>query len=275
MHGELGFSDKLRKSQIKPKFTYIRFMKVVALLPARLGSTRFPEKMLADLGGKPLIVRTWEAVQATHLFAEVLVVTDHERILQAVEAHGGSAVMSSPEHQSGSDRIAEIALRLDADVLVNVQGDEPFVQRESLAALLRCFEDARVRVASLMCRVGDYADFHNPNVVKVVCNQTGDALYFSRAAVPFPRDLALPAQGLLPEEAVPAGVFQHIGVYGYRKEALLAFTAMPPCALELTEKLEQLRLLYHGIPIRMAEVAEKSIGIDTLADLERARKLMV
>lgn len=270
-----GFSDKLRKSQIKPKFTYIRFMKVVALLPARLGSTRFPEKMLADLGGKPLIVRTWEAVQATQLFAEVLVVTDHVRILQAVEAHGGRAVMSSPAHQSGSDRIAEVARSLEADVLVNVQGDEPFVQRESLAALLRCFEDAEVQVASLMCRLRDWADFQDPNVVKVVCNLAGDALYFSRAVVPFPRDLALPTQGHLPEEAVPAGVYQHIGVYGYRKEALLAFTALSPCALELTEKLEQLRLLYHGTAIRMAEVAEKSIGIDTLADLERARNLMV
>jgi len=249
-------------------------MKVVALLPARLGSTRFPEKMLADLGGKPLIVRSWEAVQATNLFAEVLVVTDHERILQAVEAHGGRAVMSSPHHQSGSDRIAEIALSLDADLLVNVQGDEPFVQHESLVALLRCFQDASVQVASLMCRLNDWADFQNPNVVKVVCNQVGDALYFSRAVVPFPRDVNLPSSGLMAADALPANVFQHIGVYGYRREALLAFTALPPCALELTEKLEQLRLLYYGMPIRMAEVAEKSIGIDTQADLVRARRLL-
>jgi 3-deoxy-manno-octulosonate cytidylyltransferase (CMP-KDO synthetase) len=247
-------------------------MKVIALLPARLGSTRFREKMLADLGGKPLIVRSWEAVQATNLFAEVWVVTDHERIMEAVQAHGGRAMMSSPTHQSGSDRIAEAARQLEAEVVVNVQGDEPFVSAASLAALLDCFRDPAVQVASLMCPLADWADFRDPNVVKVVCNAAGDALYFSRAMVPFPRDLVVPAQGPLAATDLPAGVFQHIGVYAYRKEALLAFTALPPCALELTEKLEQLRLLHHGIPIRMAAVAEKSIGIDTPADLERAQQ---
>lgn len=237
-------------------------MKAVALLPARLGSTRFPEKMLALLGGKPLIVRSWEAVQQSQLFDEVWVVTDHHRILEAVEAAGGKCVMSSPKHESGSDRIAEIAARLDADLIVNVQGDEPFTSADSLRTLLEALQGDGVQVASLMCPITDRADFENPNVVKVVCNQAGDALYFSRAPIPFPRDAAQD----LPE----TGAFQHIGIYGYRREALLRFTALPTCALERTEKLEQLRLLHHGMPIRMALVHEKSLGIDTEADLAAA-----
>jgi 3-deoxy-manno-octulosonate cytidylyltransferase (CMP-KDO synthetase) len=238
-------------------------MKAVALLPARLGSTRFPEKMLALLGGKPLIVRSWEAVQQSGLFDEVWVVTDHHRILEAVEAHGGKALMSSPKHESGSDRIAEIASGLNTELVVNVQGDEPFTSAESLRALLEALKCDGVQVASLMCPIIDIADFVNPNVVKVVCNQFGNALYFSRAPIPFPRDAANTA---LPE----AGAFQHIGIYGYRRNALLQFTSLPPCALEKTEKLEQLRLLNHGIPIRMALVHEKSLGIDSPEDLKQA-----
>ena len=243
-------------------------MKTVALLPARMGSTRFPAKMLADLAGKPLIVRSWEAVQRTGLFEEVLVVTDDQRILEAVQQHGGHAVMSDPAHQSGSDRIAEVAARMEVDLVVNVQGDEPFTSKSALAALLRCFEDPTVEVASLMCPVEQAEDYHNPNVVKVVCDARGNALYFSRAPLPFLRDAQVPLTGPLP--AVLAGVVQqHIGIYAYRKASLLAFTSLPPAPLESIEKLEQLRLLHHGIPIWMAQVQEKSIGIDTPEDLAR------
>lgn len=243
-------------------------MKTIALLPARMGSTRFPAKMLADLAGKPLIVRSWEAVHRSGLFQEVLVVTDDRRILAAVEQHGGRAVMSDPAHQSGSDRIAEVAATTDAELIINVQGDEPLTSKAALEALLGCFADPKVQVASLMCPVEQAEDYYNPNIVKVVCDALGDALYFSRAAIPYLRDLQVPTSGPLP--AVLAGlVQQHIGIYAYRKASLLRFTALPSAPLEDVEKLEQLRLLHHGIPIRMAQVAEKSIGIDTPEDLAR------
>lgn len=242
-------------------------MKSIALLPARLASTRLPEKMLADLGGKPLIVRSWEAVAATGLFNEVWIVTDHERIFEAATKQGAQVCMSSADHPSGSDRLAEIAhQRPDVDLIVNVQGDEPFTQKSSLEALLACFNDPQVQVASLCCRIAHKAEFDNPNLVKVVTNQQGDALYFSRAPIPFPREGA-------PADALPFDAWQHIGIYAYKRDVLLQFTQWVPSPIEEIEKLEQLRLLHHGINIRMAAVAEKSIGIDTMEDLEHARRL--
>ena len=249
-------------------------MKTIALLPARLSSTRLPEKMLADLYGKPLIVRSWEAVMATGLFDEVWIVTDHERIYQAAETHGARVCMSRADHPSGSDRLAEvIADRMDVDVVVNVQGDEPFTSKESLRALLDCFKDPAVQVASACCALAQLSDYQNPNVVKVVKDAAGDALYFSRAPIPFARDQVWQTD----EEAIqlPVTVWQHLGLYAYRREALLHFTSLPPAPLELTEKLEQLRLLHHGIRIRMAEVAEKAIGVDTIEDLDKARALFI
>ncbi|MBA4304911.1 MAG: 3-deoxy-manno-octulosonate cytidylyltransferase [Sphingobacteriaceae bacterium] len=241
-------------------------MKCIALLPARLASTRLPEKMLADLAGKPLIVRSYEAVAATNLFDEVWIVTDHERIFTASEAHGAKVCMSSPSHSSGSDRLAEVARqRPDVALIVNVQGDEPFTQKNSLEALMQCFNDSAVQVASLCCPIASTADFNNPNLVKVVKDQKGDALYFSRAPIPYLRDGA-------PSHQLPFAAWQHIGIYGYKRDILLQFTQWAPSPLEEIEKLEQLRLLHHGINIRMAEVHEKSIGIDTAEDLENARR---
>jgi len=238
---------------------------IYALLPARLGSTRFPEKMLADLAGKPLIVRSCEAVKNTGLFDQVLVVTDHERILQAVQAHGCEAVMSRADHPSGSDRIAEIAQNLpEGAIIINVQGDEPFTQKAPLEALIHVFADPKVGVASLMTPLTHTEALHNPNVVKVAVNVKNDALYFSRAPIPYNRDDN--GQNLV------AGMhFQHIGIYAYRRETLLHFTSLPPCTLELTEKLEQLRLLFHGINIRMVTTDALFIGVDTEEDLARAR----
>ncbi len=249
-------------------------MKTIALLPARLASSRLPEKMLADLCGKPLIVRSWESVMASALFDEVWIVTDHERIYQAAEAHGAKACMTRVDHLSGSDRLAEVvATRPDVDVVVNVQGDEPFTSQESLSALLACFDDPAVQVASACCRLDRLEDYQNPNVVKVVKNAQGDALYFSRSPIPFSRDHASDVDEQ--QLRFPATVWQHLGLYAYRREALLRFTSLPPAPLELTEKLEQLRLLHHGIGIRMAEVTEKAIGVDTAEDLERARDLFI
>lgn len=249
-------------------------MKTIALLPARLASSRLPEKMLADLCGKPLIVRSWEAVMLSELFDEVWIVTDHQRIYNAAEAHGARVCMSRADHPSGSDRLAEVvSTRSDVDVVVNVQGDEPFTSKESLSALLACFNDPSVQVASACCRLDRLSDYHNPNVVKVVKDAVGDALYFSRSPIPFARDQVWQTD----EEAVqlPATVWQHLGLYAYRREALLQFTSLPTAPLELTEKLEQLRLLHHGIRIRMAEVAEKAIGVDTTEDLDKARELFI
>lgn len=248
------------------KSWYFSRMKSIALLPARLASTRLPEKMLADLAGKPLIVRSYEAVAATCLFDEVWIVTDHERIFTAVEAHGAKVCMSRADHPSGSDRLAEIARqRPDVDLIVNVQGDEPFTQKSSLEALMQCFNDSAVQVASLCCPIDNKSDLHNPNLVKVVKDHKGDALYFSRAPIPFPREGAS-------TDALPFDAWQHIGIYGYKRDVLLQFTQWAPSPLEEIEKLEQLRLLHHGIHIRMAEVHEKSIGIDTAEDLENARR---
>ncbi len=237
-----------------------------ALLPARLGSTRFPEKMLADLAGKPLIVRSCEAVVKTGLFHGVMVVTDHLRIRDAVKTHGYEAVMSREDHPSGSDRIAEIAKNLPAGaIIVNVQGDEPFTQKAPLEALIEAFTDPAVQVASLMTALTSAEALANPNVVKVALNAKNDALYFSRAPLPYDRD----SQG---EDLVNGQHFQHIGIYAYRREALLHFTGLPPCELELTEKLEQLRLLYNGIPVRMVKTDARFIGVDTEEDLEGARQ---
>lgn len=249
-------------------------MKTIALLPARLSSTRLPEKMLADLCGKPLIVRSWEAVMATRLFDEVWIVTDHERIYQTAEIHGARVCMSRADHPSGSDRLAEVVVdRKDVDVVVNVQGDEPFTSEESLRALLNCFKDPSVQVASACCALQQLSDYQNPNVVKVVKDAAGDALYFSRSPIPFARDHSWQTDE--DQLQLPATVWQHLGLYAYRREALLRFTSLPPAPLELTEKLEQLRLLHHGMRIRMAEVAEKAVGVDTAEDLEKARALFI
>lgn len=238
---------------------------IFALLPARLGSTRFPEKMLADLGGKPLIVRSCEAVKNTGLFDEVWIVTDHERILKAAFEHNCDAIMSATEHPSGSDRIAEIAWGLpEESIIVNVQGDEPFTQKAPLEDLIRAFDDPEVQVASLMTPISYPTTLANPNVVKVVVNAKNDALYFSRSPIPHDRD----SKGHNP---IPGQHFQHIGIYAYRCKALLHFTNLPPCETELTEKLEQLRLLHHGINIRMVKTNFQFIGVDTQEDLIRAR----
>jgi len=232
----------------------------LAVVPARMASTRLPGKMMADLGGKPLIVRTWEACCTTGLFDRVIVATDHPDIQRAVEAAGGEVMLTDPGHASGSDRLAEVAARVEAGVYVNVQGDEPFVTRAGLEPLLRLFMDSAVRVGSLMCPIHSPEEYLSPSVVKVVCNHVGDAMYFSRAPIPFARDGGIPSE-----------VYRHIGVYAFRRDALMDFTRHHPSAAERTEWLEQLRLLHWGMAVRMACVERPEPGIDTPGDLERAR----
>ncbi|OYU84001.1 MAG: 3-deoxy-manno-octulosonate cytidylyltransferase [Flavobacterium sp. BFFFF2] len=238
-------------------------MKSIAILPARFASTRFPGKMLQELGGKPLIVQTYLATLRTGLFDEVIVVTDHDDIEEAVVAAGARCFRSTREHESGSDRIAEVIADLEVDVVVNVQGDEPFIDQEALAQLVDVFKKdtkQQIDVASLMRPITDLAAVQNPNNVKVVVDEQQRALYFSRAAIPFQRD-----SGDVPT------YFHHIGVYAYRKEALLQFTTWPVSRLEYIEKLEQLRYLEHGKRIQMVQTQHLGIGVDTPDDLARAQ----
>lgn len=238
-------------------------MKAAAIIPARLGSTRFPEKPLAMLGGKCLITRVWEAVVATELFDEVIVATDSKRILDVVLAAGGKAQMTSSEHPSGSDRVAEVASGLEADIIVNVQGDEPFITADVLKPLLDSFLDDAVQMASLMTPILDAEQLDDPGIVKVVTDAAGKALYFSRSLIPFDRD-----------GASGYNYMRHIGVYAWRRETLLSFVSLGMGKLERVEKLEQLRALENGIAIRMVETDYQGIGIDTPEDLEKAERII-
>ena len=240
-------------------------LKIIAVIPARYASTRFPAKLIQDLGGKPVVVQTYLATVATGLFDDVLVATDHEIIYNLLKEHKVNVVMSSDHHESGSDRIAEVIKDINCDVVVNVQGDEPFVSKKNLESLINVFKqdvNKEIDLASLMFEISNLEDIQNPNNVKVVIDHNGKALYFSRAAIPFPRD----GKAFLP-------YYQHIGVYAYRKQALLDFTQWEMKGLEATEKLEQLRYLEYGRNIQMIVTNHIGVGIDTKEDLERARIL--
>jgi len=235
-------------------------VKNIAVIPARFAASRFPGKLMQRIGEKTIIRMVYENAVAMNLFDEVLVVTDSDEIMNEILSAGGTVKKSTKDHQSGSDRIAEAIASMDVDVVVNIQGDEPFVEKEPLQDLLNCFKDPNVAVASVMKRFGDGDEPENPNQVKVVCNKNNDALYFSRSPIPFKRN-----------RSADLPYFKHVGVYAYRKQTLLDFTQWPMGALEQTEMLEQLRYLENGVAIRMVETKTSSIGIDTPEDLERAR----
>jgi len=240
-------------------------LKIIAVIPARYASTRFPAKLVQDLGGKPVVVQTYLATIATELFDDVLVATDHEIIFNLLQQHHVKVVMSSDTHESGSDRIAEVIKDVTCDIVVNVQGDEPFVNKENLKTLIDVFKNdiqEKIDLASLMFQINDLETINNPNNVKVVVDQNLRALYFSRAAIPFPRD-----------GKSYANYYQHIGVYAYRKQALLDFTNWQMKELEATEKLEQLRYLEYGRTIQMVVTNHTGVGIDTKEDLDMARQL--
>jgi 3-deoxy-manno-octulosonate cytidylyltransferase (CMP-KDO synthetase) len=242
-------------------------MKIIAVIPARYASTRFPAKLMQDLGGKTVILRTYEAAINTQLFDDVFVVTDSDLIYNEIVSHGGKAIRSIKEHESGSDRIAEAVENLDVDIVVNVQGDEPFIDKDPLAKVIEVFRnDAtnQVDLASLMREIKEEEEINNPNNVKVVVDQNGFALYFSRSVIPYPR-----------ERNVGVRYMQHIGIYAFRKQALLDFYSLPMKSLEASEKLEQLRYLEFGKRIKMVETTHVGIGIDTAEDLEKARKMIL
>jgi len=239
-------------------------MKIIAMIPARYSATRFPGKLMQDLEGKPVIVRTFEATLQTRLFDEVYVVTDSEIIKKVIEIEGGKVIMSKKEHESGSDRIAEAVENLDIDIVVNVQGDEPFIEKDSLAKVLSAFDDdvkKEIDLASLMVELHDWDEISNPNIVKVIVDQNNFALYFSRSTIPYPRD-----------KNAGARYFKHKGIYAFRKSAILDFAKLPMKFLEATEKIECIRYLEYGKHIKMVETTISGIGIDTPEDLEEARR---
>jgi len=239
-------------------------MKIIAMIPARFEASRFPGKLMKDLAGKSVILRTYEATKNSNLFNEVYVVTDSEQIFNEITSNGGKAIKSKNEHESGSDRIAEAVENLDVDIVVNVQGDEPFTQTAPLKNLLNVFKTdttKQIDVASLMFKMDAIEEINNPNNVKVVTDEDNFAMYFSRSPIPYPR------------EKSTAIYFKHIGIYAFRKEALLRFTKLPINRLEATEKLENLRFLANGMSVKMVETNLIAIGIDTPEDLEKANSI--
>lgn len=233
------------------------------MIPARYAATRFPAKLMQLLGNKTVILHTYDNTIATNLFDEVMVVTDSEIIFNEITSHGGKAVMSIKEHESGSDRIAEAVADLNVDIVVNVQGDEPFVQKEPLEKLLNVFSDEKVQVASLMQVLKEQQFIEDPNYVKVAVDKKNNALFFSRSPIPYHRD-----------KLISPVYYEHIGVYAFRKQALLNFTNWPITPLEAVEKIECLRYLENGIAIKMVVTQYMGIEIDTPEDLERAAKLL-
>ena len=235
------------------------------MIPARYAASRFPGKLMQDLGGKTVILRTYQATVETKLFDDVFVVTDSDIIYNEIINNGGKAIMSQKEHECGSDRIAEAVESLDVDIVINVQGDEPFTDKESLIKLIEVFKNDSnnvVDLASLMVHITDLDEINSPNTVKVVLDQSDFALYFSRSPIPYPRDTS-----------VAVKYYKHKGVYAFRKEAILDFYKLPMQVLEASEKLEQLRYLEYGKRIKMVETDVQGVEIDTPEDLERAKKL--
>lgn len=234
------------------------------MIPARYQASRFPAKLMQDLGGKPVIVRTYEAAVQTGLFDEVYVVTDSDIIFDTISGIGGQVLMSKTEHESGSDRIAEAVENMDIDIVINVQGDEPFIDKESLTKVIEVFKmdvDKEIDLASLMTPITDWDEISNPNTVKVIVDNQDFALYFSRSPIPYPRDTN-----------VEATYYKHKGIYAFRKRALLDFKCLPMLPLEAKEKIEAIRFLEYGKKIKMVETHVTGIEIDTPEDLERAKK---
>lgn len=236
-------------------------MKAIAVIPARLASTRLPRKMLREIAGKPLIGVVYEAVRSSALLAKVLIATDSEEIMSVCQQNGWEAQMTSADHRSGTERVHEVSGREAADVYINVQGDEPLVRSEQITTLLQVMENPAAQVGTVMTPAV-LIDIPNPNAVKVVTDCTGRALYFSRATIPFDRDGTEPRY------------FKHLGLYAYRKAALDKFVTLPESSLEKSERLEQLRFLENGISIYVGESPYDSVGVDTEEDLQRVQRIL-
>ncbi len=240
-------------------------MKIIAMIPARYSASRFPGKLMQDLNGKPVITRTYQATVSTNLFDDVIVVTDSSIIYNEITAVGGKVIMSRKEHDCGSDRIAEAVEDLEVDIVINVQGDEPFTEVDSLKKLIAVFnadKNQEVDLASLMVHITDEVEIKSPNTVKVITDQNQFALYFSRNPIPYPRDTEIAVK-----------YYKHKGVYAFRKQAIMDFYKLPMRMLEASEKIECIRYLEYGRSIKMVETNVQGVEIDTPEDLERAKKL--
>jgi len=237
-------------------------MRFVGVIPARYNSSRIPGKPLIEIAGRPMIQWVYDRASQASSLAEVLVATEDERVLRTVEDFGGRALMTRSDHLSGIDRVAEVAETIQGDVFVNIQGDEPLIAVDTIEKVCSPFEgNARVQVTTARVEITDPEEINNPHVVKVVTNEQGRALYFSRAPIPYLRN-------------EPGSIYKHLGIYGYRREFLRMLSKLRPSKLEDIEALEQLRLLENGIPIQVVEVAQDSVGVDTLEDLDRVRPLL-
>lgn len=248
------------------KTMYSKKLKTIAMIPARYEASRFPAKLMQDLGGKPVIVHTYEAAVQTGLFDEVYVVTDSEIIEQAITSRGGLAKRSKKQHSCGSDRIAEAVENLDIDIVVNIQGDEPFTNTEDMANVLQVFyeNDAdKIDLASLMTPITDFDEVQNPNNVKVIVDKQDFAIYFSRAPIPYVR-----------EQSANYTYYKHKGIYAFRKQAIVDFYKLPMSPLEAAEKIECIRYLEYGHKIKMVHSKTPALGIDTPDDLQIARKII-
>lgn len=238
-------------------------MNAIGVIPARFGSTRFPKKVLADLCGKPLIQHVWESAKKAKMLDDLIIATDSEEVMDAVRAFRGKAVFTSRDHATGTDRIAEVVNPIDVKAVINIQGDEPLVRPEMIDSLTRTILDSKdISIASLMKKIEDPSDIKNPNVVKVVVDKNGFAIYFSRSPIPYPRTEAAKLY------------YKHFGIYAYTKDFLYVFTNLPKSYLEKSESLEQLRVLESGYKIKMVETKFDSIGVDTPEDLKRVKEIL-
>jgi 3-deoxy-manno-octulosonate cytidylyltransferase (CMP-KDO synthetase) len=248
-------------------------MTSIVIIPARYESTRFPGKPLSPLRGKPLIQHVYENSKGARFIKDVIVATDSEVILEKVLSFGGKAVMTDKRHLSGTDRVAEVAESIDCDIVVNVQADEPLIRPEMIEDVILLLNDKRASIGTLIKRITDFDEIKDPNVVKVVFDKDGFALYFSRSPIPYHRD-EWKNLGTLSHDFSRVTVFKHIGIYGYRRETLLSLSKMEPTELEVKEKLEQLRALENGFKIKVKETFFETFGVDTPEDLERVEKCL-
>lgn len=254
-------------------------MSAIVVIPARYASTRFPGKPLALLKGMPLIQHVYQNSLNARLASEVIVATDSETIFETVMSFGGKAVITSPDHQSGTDRIAEVAAAMNCDIMVNVQGDEPLIRPEMIDAVISVLDDNRASLGTLAIPIRDSREIFDPNVVKVVFDAEGFAWYFSRAPIPYHRDewndpLAQSREMRAKSDLVVRDCYKHIGIYSYRRDVLLKLSSLPPSRLELIEKLEQLRAIENGFRIKVGETLFETIGVDTPQDLERVEQCL-
>jgi 3-deoxy-manno-octulosonate cytidylyltransferase (CMP-KDO synthetase) len=249
-------------------------MSVIVVIPARYSSTRFPGKPLAPLKGIPMIEHVYRNSLNARLADEVIVATDSETILQKVLSFGGKAVMTSPHHVSGTDRIAEVVRGLPYDIIVNVQGDEPLIRAEMIDDVVSVLDDRGASMGTLAKKIENRSEIFDPNIVKVVCDEKGFALYFSRAPIPYHRDLFGAGGTLNPSSSSELCMFKHVGIYSYRRDALLSLTGFRPSRLEEIEKLEQLRALENDLRIKVRETFFETVGVDTPEDLERIEKCL-